>query len=246
MSYIDLIIKYLSGDLSREEATSFERELESNHELKESFEEHRAAFELIRDQLQKRDDKAFREKLQTAMSHDAETVKRKPLSRIWWYIPPAVASILAILLILFPQSPNNEKILTSYFHPEEDPLVLAYNQDTRGEPEPGIIHYRDGNFQQSMDLLSISISQGKEDKLILLYYLLSAIELDRQGEVFDRIRIQNPSNMDLLDQSICWYTTLALLKSNQQEEALEKLQPLTKQEGPYQSDARKLEKILLK
>jgi hypothetical protein len=246
MSYIDLIIKYLSGDLSREEAASFERELESNHELKESFEEHRAAFELIRDQLQKRDDKAFQAELQTAMNHEAESAIRKPLSRIWWYIPPAVASFLAILFILFPQTPNIEKILSSYLHPEKDPLVLAFIQDTRGEPEPGIIQYRNGNFQQSMELLSVSISQGKEDKLILLYYLLSAIELDRQGEVFDRIGIENPSTMDLLDQSICWYTTLGLLKSNQREEALEILHPLTKQEGPYQSDARKLEKILLK
>ena len=48
MSYVDLIIKYLSGDLSREEATSFEKELESNDALKEAFEEQSAAYELIR------------------------------------------------------------------------------------------------------------------------------------------------------------------------------------------------------
>ena len=66
MSYIDLIIKYLSGDLSREEATSFEKEMESNGELKREFEQQSAAYELIRDQLQKRDEEAFRTKLREA------------------------------------------------------------------------------------------------------------------------------------------------------------------------------------
>ncbi len=34
MSYIDLIIKYLAGELSREESSTFEKELESDAGLK--------------------------------------------------------------------------------------------------------------------------------------------------------------------------------------------------------------------
>ena len=63
MSYVDLIIKYLSGDLSQEEATSFEEEMESNDELRSMFEEYAAAYNLIRDQLRERDEKFFRRKL---------------------------------------------------------------------------------------------------------------------------------------------------------------------------------------
>ncbi len=247
MSYVDLIIKYLSGDLSPEEAATFEKELESDPELKEAFEQHRAAMELIRDQLQKRDEKAFRAKLQEAMKQDIPADgSRKPLYRIWWFIPPAVACILAILLILLPLSPGDEKVLSSYFHPAEDPVLLAFNQETRGVSEPGIIQYRLGNYQLSMELLSARISLEKDNKLILLYYLLSAIELDMQQEIFHMIPEEYPANMDLLDQSIGWYTSLALIKSGKREAALEKLHPLTKQEGPYHSDAIKLEKVLLK
>ncbi|MEA3461000.1 MAG: hypothetical protein U9R49_03905 [Bacteroidota bacterium] len=247
MSYVDLIIKYLSGDLSQEESVSFEKELESNHELKETFEQHRAAFELIRDQLQKRDDQTFRAKLQEAMSHDtpAPAFQKTP-SRNWWYIPPAVACVLAMMLILLPLRPGNEKILSRFFHPAEDPVVLAYNQDTRGEPEPGIIQYRLGKYQDAMELLSVRINQEKDNKLILLYYLLSAMELDRQQEVLALIPEEEAERMDLLDQTISWYTSLALIKSDRREDALEKLQPLTEQEGSYHSDALKLEKVLLK
>ena len=247
MSYIDLIIKYLSGDLSREEATSFEKELESNKALREAFEAQSAAYELIGDQLQKRDQKAFRAKLQEAMSHDAPiSDSRKAGFRSWWYIPPAVACSLAILLIVLLSHPGNERILTRYHHPTKDPVVLAYSQDTRGESEPGIAQYQQRNYKQSMELLSIRITQERDNKLILLYYLLSAMELDRQQEALELVRVEHSSPMDLLDQSICWYSSLALIKSDRREAALEKLHPLTVKEGPYHSDAIKLEKVLLK
>ena len=247
MSYVDLIIKYLSGDLSREESASFEEELESNDELKEAFEQHRAAYELIRDQLQKRDENAFREKLQEAMNQDAPAVESpKTISRNWWFIPPAAASILAILLILLPLRPGNEKILSRFFHPAVDPVLLAYNQETRGEPEPGFAQYRNGNYQAAMELLSVQFRQEKDNKLILLYYLLSAIELDRQQEVLELIPEEETARMNVLEQAITWYTSLALIKSDRRNAALHKLNSLTEQEGPYQSEAIKLEKVLLK
>jgi len=247
MSYVDLIIKYLSGDLSQEEASSFEKELKNNDELKEAFEEQSTAFELISDQLQKRDYKAFKEKLAEAMGHDAPiTASRKAGFRSWWFIPPAVACSLAILLIVLLSHPGNEKVLSRYHHPTKDPLVLAYYQDTRGASEPGIIQYRNGNYLQSMELLTARITQESDNKLFLLYYLLSAMELDRQQEVLEHVWLEHPASLDLLDQSLSWYTALALIKSDRREAALEKLHPLTEQQGPYQNDAIKLEKVLLK
>jgi len=247
MSYVDLIIKYLSGDLSQEEATSFEKELESNKALREAFEAQSAAYELIGDQLQKRDLQTFRAKLQEAMSHDAPiSDSQKAGFRSWWYITPAVACSLAIFLIVLLSHPGNERILSRYNHPTMDPVVLAFYQDTRGESEPGIAQYQQRNYQQSMELLSMRTTQEPDNKLILLYYLLSSMELDRQQEVLEMIGVEHSSPMDLIDQSICWYSSLALIKSDRREAALEKLHPLTVHEGPYLSDALKLEKVLLK
>lgn len=247
MSYVDLIIKYLSGELNREETTSFEKEMESNSKLKREFEQHSAAYELIRDQLQKRDDEAFRTKLREAMSHEPPvTEPRKQWLRTRWYIPLAAACSLAILISIYLSHPGNEKILSMYYDPAQDQVVLAFNQDTRGAPEPGILQYRNGDYQRCMELLSVRIIEEGENKLFLLYYLLSAIELDRQDEVMGMVMVENPDSMDLPDQAITWYTTLALLKSDRREAALEKIHPLTEQRGPYHSDAIKLEKVLLK
>ena len=169
MSYVDLIIKYLSGDLSREESRAFEKELESNAELKTAFEEHSAAFELIRNQLQRRDQEVFKAKLKEAMSETIPlTVPSKPGRRLW-YIPPAIACFLALILIIFLSQPGNERVLARYHHPEKDPLVLSYYQQTRGETEPGITQYRLGNHEKAMGLLSQRVYQEKDNKLILLY-----------------------------------------------------------------------------
>jgi len=247
MSYVDLIIKYLSGDLSREETSSFEKELEHNDELKDAFEEQSAAFELIRDQLQKRALKVFKEKLAEAMSHDAPvTASRKAGIRSWWFIPPAVACSLAILLILLLSHPGNERVLSRYHQPSKDRVVLTFYLETRGESEYGIIQYRNGNYAIAMELLSARIAEESDNKLFQLYYLLSSMELDRQHEALELISLEYPASMDLLDQSLSWYSALALVKSDRREAALEKLHPLTEQQGPYQNDAIKLEKVLLK
>jgi len=248
MSYIDLIIKYLSGELSREETTSFEKELKSNSELRSAFDEHSAAYRLIREQLQKRDELNFRDKVQEAMSHDHPVSgPRRKLKWSWWYLPFAAACILAVILIFHNLNhPGNERLLSKYYNPSTDPVILAIEQDIRGETDPAIMHFRSGHYERAMELLSERISQENENKLFRLYYILSAIKLGRQDEVIDRVSIENTENMDLTDQAITWYTTLALLKSGHREAALEQIRPLTRQQGPYRSDATKLEKVLLK
>jgi hypothetical protein len=97
-----------------------------------------------------------------------------------------------------------------------------------------------------MELLSARVTEESENKLFRLYYLLSSMELDRQQEVLEHVGLEHPVGLDPLDQSLSWYSALALIKSDRREAALEKLHPLTEQQGPYQNDAIKLEKVLLK
>ncbi len=247
MSYIDRIIKYLAGDLSKEEASSFKKELESNDALRESFDLHAAAFELIRHQLQKRDEEAFRAELQNIVNQQAsgDPVPRSGF-RVRWYIAVSVACLLAVLLILLPVHPGRKRMLSRYFHPEKDPVVLALNQETRGTPEPGIVAYKNGKYGRSMELLSERLEETEYSERILLYCLLASMELDRQQEVLEKIPPDDASPQNLLDRSLTWYVALALLKSDRKQEALEKLHLLTEQEGAYQLEAMKLEKILLK
>ena len=247
MSYIDLIIKYLSDDLDKEEAASFERKLETDEELRASYELHAAAFELIRHQLQKRDEEAFRTQLLKIVN---QQVPRKPdhkkATRFGWLIAVSAACLLAVLLIFLPGRPVNQKILTRYYHPERDPVILAMEQDTRGRSEPGIVAYRNGDFEQSMELLSSRFGDTADPVRIRLYCLLASMELDRQQEILSKILPGEASPLDPLHRALNWYLALALIKSDRIPEALELSRTLTEQEGPYHLEAIKLEKVLLK
>jgi len=247
MNYVDRILKYLSGELSPDEVNSFQEDLASNAEFQKEYEEVLAAFELIRDQLQLRDELSFRQKLREAMDHEPPP-SILPARRIrpWWYVLLAVAATLAILLVVSLGNPGNERIWSRYYAPEKDPVLLAYHQDTRGEQDAAIAQFQSGNYSEAMRMLEPMVSKAPENKGLLLYYLLSAMELNREGEVIDTVMAVDLELTHLADQALSWYGTLALIKSDRRQEAAKMLGPLLEEPGPYHSRAEKLHKLLLK
>ncbi len=131
-------------------------------------------------------------------------------------------------------------------HPEDDLLCWPICRIPGEKAEPGIRQYCQGHYEQSMELLSLRLSQEEENKELMLFYLLSAMELDRQDELMEKIIFGNSDSMDLVNQALRWYGGLAFLKSGNPKAALETIHPLSQGQGPYRTDARKLEKVLLK
>jgi len=247
MNNVDHIIKYLSGEMSQEEAGFFEKELASRQGLKEEFDQVSTAYKLIRDQLRKRDEDEFRKRLLEVMEQPANPKKQsgRYWHKGWQYLLPLAASLAIVLSIFFSQK-SGDKLFSSYYHPEDDPVVEAFSQGTRGSAESGISHYQLGNYEESRIIMWTLIEQDPENKLVQLYYLLSSIETAKQEEALEKLAGLELSMDHQLGQAIYWYTALALLKSKQTDEALSYLRPLIQQQGPYQSDASRLEKILLK
>ena len=247
MNYVDLILRYLSGELSPEEARDFEHELASNEEFKKEFAELSAAHDLIRVQLQHRDEQTFRRKLSTAMDREPHSSASLGYRiRPGWYLLMALAASLALLLVVKLPPRTNERIIARYYAPDQDQLLQVLDQDTRGEQEAGILFFRNHRYSEAMDLLETRWLETPENKKFLLYYLLSAMEADREGEAMDRIMgVKLEADLPP-DRAISWYGSLALIKSDRRKEALEMLEPLIEVPGPYRSGAEKLKKILLK
>ena len=247
MSNVDQIIKYLDNAMTMEEARSFEQELASNEKLKAEFGEVSAAFRLIRDQLQKRDEDSFRAKLKEVMERPVSNRNGKSISkRSNWYLLISLAASLAIVLTVFLINRNGERIMARFYHPEKDPVVLAFNQGSRGKTESAIAWYQKGDFQKTMEIMSEVLDHNPENQMALLYYLLASIELDQESEALKRIATVAMQTDHQAGQSVAWYTALALVKSECMEEAVTKLQPLIELSGPYQRDAKRLQKVLLK
>jgi hypothetical protein len=247
MNSVDQIIKYLDGALNQEEARSFEKELASNEMLREEFEEVSAAYRLIREQLRKRDEDTFRAKLLEVMEKPLSGQTKKPLHyRGRWYVLTSLAASLAIVLILFLANRNGTRIMSRFYHPEKDAVLLALNQGTRGETRLGVAKYVQGEYQQTLDAMSGILNNHPRHQQAMLFYLLASIELDQQELALTRIDSLAVETEHQVGQSISWYTALALVKSDRFEEAVKRLEPLTEQAGPYRRDARRLRKALLK
>lgn len=234
--------------MNQEEAGSFEKNLGSDPALSQEYEDILVAFNLIKHELQKRDEEGFRKKLLEIMEEPvAGAQKTKGRKRPKWYFLLPLAASLAILLAIFLMNRGSERILSRFFHPEKDPVVLAHNQVTRsGETETGILLYQRGNFEVCMNKMSALIEGDPENRLAKLYYLLASMELDLQEEALHRTGNFTDSADDQLGQALIWYHALALLKSERSEDASRLLQQLTEHPGPYQTDARRLQKILSK
>lgn len=247
MNNVDQIIKYLSGDMNLEEAGSFEKDLASNLELKEEYNDVSEAYRLIKDQLQKRDLNSFKGKLLEVMEQTSPKIRYNVFRhKPGWYIMLPLAASLAILLALFLKDEGPERILSRFFNPQKDPVVLAYNQGTRGDTASGVLLYQVGQYQESMVELSHRLDQDPNNQVALLFYLLASMELDLQEEVVKRIQTLPYNTESPLGQSLIWYTSLALIKSDRMKEAEIQLRPLIMQAGPYQTDASRMQKMLLK
>ena len=247
MNNVDLFIKYLSGDMNLEEAGSFEEKLASDQVFKEQYEEVSAAYNLIRDQLQKRDLDDFTKTLLEVMERsDGKLASPRRRFRSWWYVPLALAGSLAILLTVFKFNPDGNRMFSRYYQPGEDPVLMAYSQSTRGPTESGIFFFQQGQYAKTVAVMSELIAKDTGNQLALLYYLLASIETGMQDLAIEKLAPLDLRTDHQLGQALYWYRALALIKMDRYEEANQFLLALIQQQGPYQSKARSLQKNLLK
>ena len=167
-----------------------------------------------------------------------EYIRHRPK---WYFLLPLAGS-LAILLAVYLMNRGTDRMITRFYDPNNDPIVLALNQGTRGEAEAGIMLYQRALYEETWKKMSDAVSGATGPH----YYLLASIELDRQDDAIERAFDSQTNHDHQLGQSIIWYTTLALIKSDRLEEAAIHLIPIVDHPGAYQTDARRLQKMLLK
>ena len=247
MENVDLFVKYLSGELNQEEIASFEKERAKNPDFREEFELVSAAYKLISDQLQERDEVDFRARLLEVMEHPVKETHAEGRSffKGWNVFVPLVASV-AILLLVFLYPRNDNLLFSRYYHPDKDRVVNTFMQGTRGRTESGIVHYQQENYVECRKIMSELVEKDPDNLLARLFFLLASIETGQADEAIATFTSLDPGLDHQLGQAVSWYSALALLKMDHKDEALGHLRALILQTGPYQTDAIRLEKKLLK
>jgi hypothetical protein len=246
MKSVDRIIRYLSGELTPEQSRNFREEMENNPRLREEYDQFSAAYRLIGDQIRRMDEEAFRSRLERVMEKRGDHKdRRRARRRPGWYFFLPVAASLAILLAIYVLN-QRQDLYKEFFDPGGDPVLQVLSQKTRNANGSSMDFYTQGKFRAAYDRAEESLSNDPADRMSLLVQLLAALELDLEQDsriVADHIEADT---MDVMGQSLTWYHAIAMVKTGRESEALELLEPLVDQPGPYHSNAHKLQKMLKK
>jgi ferric-dicitrate binding protein FerR (iron transport regulator) len=126
MNNVDLFIKYLAGELDKKEAAGLERKMKADHRLRQEFETVSEAWNLVRDQLRKQDENDFKMRLREVMERsEPGKMKRSTVRNRWVYVALPLAAALALLLVVFTWFRDPDRLVSRYYHPEKDPVILA-------------------------------------------------------------------------------------------------------------------------
>jgi hypothetical protein len=247
MNNVDLFINYLSGQLNDQETNQLKQKLAADPDFQKEFDQVSEAYKLISEQLRKRDENAFRSKLMEVMERkDPGPVRYNRLRRAWVYTMLPLAGALALLLVLMLTGRDQERIVSRFYHPDKDPLLLASSQVTRGETAHGFMLFHEGKYKKCMDEMSLLLERNPENRLAVLYHLLASMEVGMEEAGLQKYGELELESMDQLDRSLLWYSSLALIKSGRMEQANGNLVSLVNAPGPYRSEAMRLQKVLLK
>lgn len=247
MKRVDHMIKYLSGELTKEDSIAFEKELKNNSELKEEFSNVEFLFNLMGEELKKKDEEDFRSALQAAgkKSGQATNSQKERLIRPW-HLFMAIAASLAVLLSIFSNRQGNEKLFASSYHPEDDPVIETINENIRSESKLKELYklWRKSEYKKCEELAYKQLRGDNSDQFAMLLFLLSSIEMDNEKAALAYLSSFEIKIESALGQSIIWYKTLAMIKLGETNKARELLSLLSAYPGPYQLDAGTLKKKL--
>jgi tetratricopeptide (TPR) repeat protein len=247
MKRVDSMLAYLSGEMDREEAARFEQELAEDRELRESYRQVERAYRLMAEQLKRKDEEAFQEALRKAMGPmPVPSSGRKGIRRPGWYVLAALAAGFTLLVVILLTGRGNSSLYSSFFHPEQDPVILAFSPETRGQESTAILHYYRGDFRTCLELTGARLREDPEDSSALLFHLLSALHLDEEGEALLLVENAQTGMQSTLGRTLAWYRALALVKNGREDEAIRVLGQLLEDPGPYERDAHKLQARLKK
>ncbi|MGC9471651.1 MAG: hypothetical protein ACP5D1_08910 [Bacteroidales bacterium] len=243
INYPEFIERYLDGEMSPEEKTWFEKEIEDNPELGDEIQLRREVNEAIMEedviQLRMQLDSIHRK-------HQAEkirAVRRRPaLRRV--VLAASSAAVLTVFILLGGRywwgNVAPEKIFHRYYEPYEMPVYREAGTATDLLFLKAMETYQNREFDRAIELFEevLALDGTKMDASLMSG--ISKIETERYGEATTNFRriIEHRDNM-FMDQAE-WYLALSYLMKGETGKATALFEQIAGEEGTYRKEAREI------
>lgn len=239
---MEMMDRYLNGELEGPELKHFEQRLNADVEVKEELELHKAIDEAIMEE----DIMRFRDTVNYIYAED-EKVKRLPTGftrRKLYYAAATLALLMAtggIVKNLMQPDYNNSEIFDKFYQPYE--VTVTYrsgNTETDRLLLTALQKYEDEDYKQALILFEQLLEKRKDDMAVNLYSGISYMEVEKYQKATHSFQSIITDNNNLFIEQAEWYLAMCYLKTEDNTKAKELLDELIKKESYYKEMAKKI------
>lgn len=243
INYPEFIERYLDGEMSPEEKTWFEKEMEDNPELGDEIQLRKEVNEAIMEedviQLRMQLDGIHRKR----QAEKIRTVKPARTTRRVLLATSSVAVLTVFILLGGRYWWGNvapEKIFNRYYEPYEMPVYREAGTATDLLFLKAMETYQNREFDRAIELFEEVLAQDVTKMDANLMSGISKIETERYGEATTNFRriIDHRDNL-FLDQAE-WYLALSYLMTGETGKATALFEQIAGEEGTYRKEAREI------
>jgi len=225
---------YLHNEMTSEEKTTFENQLQSDEALKKQFELYKETSQFLEVKFSK-ETIDFKENLKSiSKDHFADSTKKKSkvisLQSKWF----AIAAMLVVFIGVWYLNQGGNPSYSDYNMHNEANFI----ERSEGNPELKIAqdYFNNKNYQKASE--TFAKIENLTNPEIQLYYAISLIETDDYSK--SNILLENISQgISVYKEEAIWYLALSSLKQKKYDESKKYLQQITEDSEKY-SQAQKL------
>ena len=232
----ELIEKYLQGQLEGEALVDFEKQLESDEELRAELAVQRELHSLLGDaEVNELDAKLDVLSKEFA---EAKEVKFRP-GRIIWLATAAVL-VLAVAYLGFFQNQqlSGSERFEAYYETYPADVISRADPDAMSLVDSALSLYGNGSYEVASGLLA---EVSEPDARVKFYQGLCLLNMSEDERALEQLTAAALDDNSVYQVPAKWYASLLLLKMEQEAEAIELLQVISKSaSGKYQNLANDL------
>jgi tetratricopeptide (TPR) repeat protein len=242
LEYTIYIERYLRGEMTPEELRWFKKELDGNTALSNEIELHRKVDAVLSNgemiELKKQLDQMHKEIEKVAES--GKGAIRKMYQRVYYAASALAVGIILFTLFFANRNFSNNKLLEEYYQP--DMASITYRSGDKSDMllQDAMTLYTQKDYASAIVLFEKILSKDQSKVGVNLYSGIANLEVsnyNKANQNFQTIIDQKPNPFV---ESATWYLGMCYIMTNNREKAEEQFEILSKSDGYYKKDARKI------
>jgi tetratricopeptide (TPR) repeat protein len=242
INYTEFIERYIQGEMNPEEKNWFEKEIEGNLSLKDEINLRKQVNSVLSDKdmldLKMQLDQIHQEIFE--VTEKGKGAIRQIYRRV--YITASALAIFAIAFTAYMSNRNfsNDKLVELYYQPAQTTMNFRSSESTNNALAQAMKFYDSKDYLEAIKLFEKILEKDQSQIGVNLYSGISYMEMkqfEKAENSFQKV-IDNQPNPFV--ESANWYIGMCYVMADKREKAASQFEKLSKVDGFYQKDAKKI------